>query len=277
MYRRIERAATLFGNADFVHRQALEGLIERLSPVVMQPVQILDLGAGNGRSSRTLAKSFRKSRVISLDLSAAMLRIARAEKPFFSKLSELRGDAYQLPLREGSIDFVCANLLLPWIDDLPNCLGEIARVLKKGGVFAFATLGPDSFAEIRSAWSEVDSFAHIRVFPDMHDVGDALMKNGLSNPVLDVDHLTVTYQDTAALYRDLTATGARNCLQERQQSITGKSRFRHMENALHARGQDGVLPVTLELVYGHAWGSGPPLTAGEVHLDPGSITLRNRR
>ena len=272
--RRFDRAADHFDVSDFVHRSSCDGLIERLSPVKISPSRILDLGAAAGASSRQLAKTYRKSRVVSYDVSAQMLRVAKRGKPFLSKLTELQGDASQLPLQTGSVDLVFANLLLPWIADLPGCFTGIARVLKKGGVFAFATLGPDSLVEIRKAWSDDDN--HVNHFPDMHDVGDALVKAGLVDPVLDADYLTVTYRNIEALYRDLTASGARNSLHGRRSSLTGKQRFRDMEAALSAHFREGHLSLTLELVYGHAWGGGPRPQPGEYRLDPASISKRHR-
>lgn len=272
--RRFDRASDHFSEADFVHRQCFDGLTERLSPVVIDATRILDLGAASGNGSRQLAKIFRKSRVISFDLSGGMLKVAKKKKPLLSKLTELQGNAMQIPLQTGSIDLVFANLLLPWINDLPACLTEIARVLKKGGVFAFATLGPDSLKELREAWSDVDDEHHLNHFPDMHDVGDALVRAGLTDPVLDVDYLSVTYRNCDSLYRDLTASGARNSLTDRRKTLTGKSRFDAMEEALIAGKRDAELALKLELVFGHAWGAGPRSVAGEYHLDPASITRR---
>ena len=111
----------------------------------------------------------------------------------------------------------------------------------------------------------------------MHDVGDALMKAGLQDPVLDVDYLTVTHGDADSLYRDLTASGARNSLRGRRKTLTGKGRFRNMEVALAAAFREGQLPLNLELVYGHAWGSGPPPVPGEYRLEPAAITRRRNR
>jgi malonyl-CoA O-methyltransferase len=275
--RRFDRAAKHFDAADFVHRASFTGLNERLSPVVISPSRILDLGAGSGRGSRELAKTFRRSRVVSFDVSAAMLRIARKKKPLLSKQTELQGNAMQIPLQTGCMDLVVSNLLLPWISDLPNCLAEVARVLKKGGLFAFATLGPDSLRELRDAWAVDGDFDHVNVFPDMHDVGDALVRAGLADPVLDVDRLAVTYRDANALYRDLTASGARNSLANRRKTLTGKSRFRNVERALGSVFRGGQLLLNLELVYGHAWGTGPRPQPGEYRLDAGTITRRRKQ
>ena len=274
--RRFDRIADAFDEADFIHRLTFDELLQRLSPVVIRPRHVLDLGCATGAGSKQMLRRFRGSRIISLDASFAMLQQAKRKRPLLTKSSALQGDASLIPLKDGSVDLVIANMLLPWIDDLPACLAEIARVLRKDGVFAFATFGPDSLSEIREAWHSVDDDWHVNAYPDMHDIGDALVRAGLRDPVLDVDHLTLTYRDTDALYRDLTNAGARNCLRGRRQTLTGKLRFRAMDNLLAARMADGALSLGLELVYGHAWGGGPRRPDGEYHLDPAQITRRRR-
>ena len=272
--RRFDRIAAEFDHADFVHRVTFDDLLQRLDPVVIEPRHILDLGCATGSGSRQLARRYQHSRVIGLDASFAILKRAKRKRSLFMKPYALQGDACRIPLQDSSIDLVFANLLLPWIEDHPVCLSEIARVLRKDGVFAFATFGPDSLSEIREAWQAIDEEWHVNAYPDMHDIGDALVRAGLRDPVLDVDHLTVTYRDTATLYRDLTSAGARNCLQGRRKTLTGKTRFRAMDDLLAARIEDNVLSLKLELVYGHAWGGGPRLPDGEFHVDPSQIIRR---
>jgi malonyl-CoA O-methyltransferase len=203
-----------------------------------------------------------------------MLRQARKGWTLFSKPAVLQADACRIPLQNGSVDLVFANMLLPWIADHAACLSDIARVLRKDGVFAFATFGPDSLSELREAWHSIDEDWHVNAYPDMHDIGDAVVRAGLRDPVLDVDHLTVTYRDTDALYRDLTSAGARNCLQGRRRTLTGKDRFRTMDERLAARMTDKVLSLKLELVYGHAWGGGTRPPNGEFRVDPAQISRR---
>lgn len=274
--RRFDRVAGEFNDADFVHRATFDGLIERLEPVMIEPRYVLDLGCATGTGSRRLARHYRRSRVIGLDASFAMLQQA-AKKRFLTKTPlVVQADARLIPLKDASIDLVFANMLLPWIGDPVTCLEEIARVMREGGVFAFATLGPDSLSEIRTAWHEIDEDWHVNAYPDMHDIGDAMVRAGLRDPVLDVDHLNVTYRDTAALYRDLTRTGGRNSLAGRRQTLTGKSRFRAMDARLAGRMSNNVLSLSLELVYGHAWGGGPRAHQGEYRVDPASISHRHR-
>jgi hypothetical protein len=46
---------------------------------------------------------------------------------------------------------------------------------------------------------------------------------------------------------------------------------------LFAEAVDGSLHLTLEMVYGHAWGTGPRTAEGEFHFDPAEIKLRGSR
>ena len=272
--RRFDRAANLYSGADFVQRHAAEGLLQRSLPIDIQPRRILDLGSALGADSRRLAKRFRRARVISIDTSAQMLVTARDRRGWFSRVREVQADVLRLPLPTASVDLVFANMLLPFIDDLAACLGEVARVLQKGGVFLFSTLGPASLSELRDSWASIDDELHVRAFADMHSLGDTVVAAGLRDPVLDVDDLCVTYRDIDALFRDLTATGARNSLRARRQSLTGKGRLGLLRERLQSGKQQGILRLRLELVYGHAWGGGALPVAGEFRLAPGDIGRR---
>lgn len=274
--RRFDRAAGGFDEADFVHRHAEEQILERMSPMQVDVSRILDVGAAAGRASRTLARRFRRSHVISIDTSLAMLRRANAAHTRFRRISEVQADALALPLRTGSVDLVFANMLLPWLGDAATFLAATARVLRRDGLFVFSALGPDSLMELREAWGEVDDQEHVMQFADMHDLGDGLMQAGLREPVLDVDYLTLVYDDLASLFADLTAVGGRNTLTQRRRTLTGRQRFERFRRAVERRFADGKLSVRLELVFGHAWGGGPPARSGEFAFDAGSIGRRRR-
>ncbi len=272
--RRFERAAASFDDAAFVHAVTREGLLARLQPLVVQASTVMDLGSATCSTSRALSKRFRRAHVVSVDLAHAMLRRGRKHRAWFSKSSFVQATAAALPFNAQSIDVVFANLLLPWIDDQTQVFAEIARVLRKGGVFAFATLGPDSLLEIRRAWSQVDDNAHVNHFSDMHDLGDGLVNAGLADPVLDVDRLSVSYDSTEKLFADLTAMGGRNALRERNRSLVGKQRFRNMSNELRKSGTDGKITLDLELVFGHCWGAGPKMDATNYRIDASQIPYR---
>ena len=236
---------------------------------------ILDLGCATGSACKALAKRFRGARIIAVDRSPEMLRQASRKKGLLAKYSFLEASADAVPLADQSVDLVFCNQLLPWIDDAPLVFAEVNRLLRKDGLFVFASLGPDSFSELRHAWQTSDHGVHIHNFPDMHDLGDAAVRSGLSDPVLDVDRLTVRYANTAALFRDLTGSAARNCLSKRMLSLTGKDRFAAMTDALQPPGSKSPIELQLELVYGHCWGSGARPRGTEVHIHPGRIGRRS--
>jgi malonyl-CoA O-methyltransferase len=275
--RRFDRAATGFDAADFVHAVARNGLITRLQPMQIRPGTIIDLGAATGAGSRLLRKQFRRARIIAIDLSGEMLGQARRKRSWFSKISMVQADARAMPVVEHGVDLVFANLLLPWIDNIAGLFHEIGRVLRKDGLFLFSTLGPDSLFDLRQAWQSVDNHAHVNRFPDMHDIGDALVGAGFLDPVLDADRLTITYSGVEGLFRDLTAAGARNSLAQRNPALVSRSRFRTVQAALEERMNNSLLAVELEFVYGHCWSAGSRETGAEFHIDARAIGRRRSR
>lgn len=276
MRRRFDRAAATFDGADFVHTVTRDGLMSRLEPLVVDASRVLDLGAATGAAHALLRKRFSGAQVISLDFSGAMLHRNVAKQGLFSRRPCVQADARQLPFAGQSFDVVFANQLLPWIDEPRLVFREVARVLRKDGVFAFASLGPDSLRELDVAWATVDAHTHVNRFPDMHDIGDALVGAGLRDPVLDVDRLTVRYGDADKLFADLTSMGARNVLRARNPSLIGKQRFQGMVDALESASDDGGISIELELVFGHCWGGGRLEEGSDYRIDASRIPRRRR-
>ncbi len=274
--RRFNRAAASFDDADFVHAATRDGLLARLKPMVVPAKNIVDLGSATGSATRALKKRFRGARVISVDLSRNMLRQGLAKQPWLAKSPAIQAHATALPFADQSVDVVFANLLLPWIDDPAELFAEIARVLRKDGLLMFATLGPDSLLELRRAWQAADNYAHVNRFLDMHDIGDATVKAGLRDPVLDVDRMSVTYSSPDKLFQDLTSVAGRNSLNGRNPAMVSKARFERVIDTLEAAMIGDVLTLNLEFVYGHCWGCGPRAPAGDFLIDASRIGRRTR-
>ena len=274
--RRFERAAHTFDNADFVHTATRNGLLQRIEPLLIDAHTVVDLGCATGAAARPLKKRFPKARLVGVDFAWDMVRTANTRKSWFTRSAFVQADARALPFANESVDVVFSNQLLPWIANPDEVFTEVARVLRKGGVFAFATLGPDSLLEISRAWREIDDGHHVSRFPDMHNLGDGLVNAGLRDPVLDVDRLTVSYESTDALLADLSAAGARNTLRDRTRTLTGKRKFQGMLAALECATVDGKIAVELELVFAHCWGAGPKMDPANYRIDANRIPLRNK-
>jgi malonyl-CoA O-methyltransferase len=261
-----------FDAAAFVHAEVRRRLLARLELIRVEPGVVLDLGAATASGALTLAARYPQARVLALDSSLGMLRAAAARAA--NEIELVCGDAERLPLPSASVDLVFANLLLPWCMP-PAVFAEGARVLAPGGLFVFATFGPDTLAELRRAWMAVDDRIHVHAFFDMHDLGDLALAAGLADAVLDVDRITVTHADPADLVSDLRACGAINVAGGRRRSLTGPARWRAFEARLRAANATRLV-TTLELVFGHAWGAAPRQRPAAAEIGIAVSRIRRR-
>lgn len=251
--RSFDRAARTYDAAAAVQREIRARLLERLDIVRLIPATVLDLGAGTGHASRELKRRYSSAKVIALDLSLPMLRASARQQSLLRRFAPVCGDAHRLPLRSGSLDLVVSHLLLEWCHDPDAVFAEVARVLRPQGLFTFTTVGPDTLKELRELWRGIDAATHVHRFIDMHDFGDALLRAGFAEPVMDTERLTVTYPSLDALLEELRGSGARNVAQGRRRGLTGRKRGA----AVRARGEEltrnGLLNISVEVIHGHAW------------------------
>jgi malonyl-CoA O-methyltransferase len=247
------RAAHDYDAAAILQARVRRELLDRLDLVRLEPAVVLDLGAGTGHATIELKRRYRSAQVIALDLAEGMLREATRRQTLLRRFRRVCADAMAVPLREGSVDLVFSNLMLQWCDDPDRVFAECRRVLRPNGLLAFATFGPDTLVELRRAWSAADGRTHVNRFIDMHDLGDALVRCGFAEPVLDVERYTLTYAEVRDLMRELKAIGAHNANAGRPRGLTGRGKLQRMVEAYEAFRRDGRLPATYEVVFGHAW------------------------
>jgi len=257
MRQSFERAAAHYDAAAILQQEISKRLLERLDYIKLQPARVLDVGAGTGISLTGLRQQYPAAQIYALDIVRAMLLEARKKQNWLQRLRRtiqfITADAEKLPLADASVDLLFSNLTLQWCLDLEQTFGEFKRVLKPGGLLMFTTFGPDTLKELRSCWSQVDSYTHVNNFIDMHVVGDALVRSRFAEPVMDMERLTMTYSDVPSIMRDLKTIGAHNVTRGRARSLTGKGKMQQLIAGYEQFRNNGVLPVSYEVVYGHAW------------------------
>lgn len=251
--RAFDHSAGTYDAAAVLQREVLSRALERLELLDYTPERVLDVGTGTGHAAAALARTYRKASVMAVDVSERMLRASRRNRPWFRPIHRVCADAAALPFAGESTDLVFSNLMLQWCGDIDAVFRECRRLLRARTAVIFTTFGPDTLRELRTAWSEVDGYTHVNRFVDMHDIGDALVRAGFVEPVMDVEHLTLTYDDVYGLMRDLKQIGAHNINTGRAAGLTGPRRMRAFEAAYERFRHDGRLPATYEVVYGTAW------------------------
>lgn len=284
-------APTRIAESDFLRREIAQRMHERLALVKIQPQRVLDIGCGAGADLPLLQAQYEQAQLLGVDASPALLGSARhrqaAALSSMSRLltrllpakigaglapaaSLLCGDFAQLPLPPASCDLLWSNLALHWHPQPDTVFAEWRRVLRVDGLLMFSCLGPDTFREIRAAFAEADDAPHALPFVDMHDFGDMLVNAGFATPVMDMETITVTYDTVGKLLADVRAWGG-NPLATRRRGLFGRQSWQRAVDALErSRRADGKLPLTFEVVYGHAFRPAPTTTStGEsiIRLD----------
>ncbi len=248
-------------------------MIERLQYVRLEPDRVLDAGSGSGRGLAALRRRYPRAALFAMDSAQAVLSAARSREPLFRRAMQwiaggrtqaVCGDFTAIPFAGGTFQFVWSNLALAWAADPLAAFREMHRVLAPGGLLMFASYGPDTLKELRQAFAAVDDFPHTLSFPDMHDLGDMLGAAGFTQPVMDMEVLKVTYPDFGSIVSDLRSSGQLNASLGRRRGLLGRRAYRMLCQAYEGLREGGKLPVTVEVVYGHAW-RGTPRATQEGH------------
>jgi malonyl-CoA O-methyltransferase len=234
-------------------------LWERLSAVQMVPEKVAQLSAPLPANWDKVAARYPKAEQLNLwpeFLPTTAQPALRGAHHLWQRLQGRKSSTQRIDLDAGTwpannIDLFLAPFGLQSVADLPTALAAAQKSMRVGGCLALCLLGVDSLRELSGEYT-------VHRFIDMHDIGDMLIEAGLSDPVLDVERLTLRYSSFAALVAELGALGARQHQQAPQQPYRPQFEFRRF---CAAPKHEVPVEVSLEVIYAHAWKPEPKITA----------------
>jgi len=170
--------------------------------------------------------------------------------------------AQQIHLPDQQIDLLWANGWRfhhgePW----KQTLSEWHRILRAEGLLMFSYLGPDTAKELRGL-NQPGQVLGL----DMHDMGDGLAQVGFSDPVMDMEYLTLSYQEADLLIKDARALGF---ISKAPMDREVEAQIQQLKTA------DGLWYLTIEVVYGHAWWVKPRIQ-GLATIRPEDIKIKSK-
>jgi len=252
-----ERVAPCYDDFSFLQKEVSERMAARLNYIHFTPANILDAGSGTGYGGFLLRQCYGDTPILETDIALPMLW--QSHQKFLSAYSPtkkqwlLNADIGILPIASNQIDMVWSNLALHWINRLDDVLKEFYRVLRLNGCIMFSMFGEQTLQELRYAFWQVNQKQSVHGFLPIEEVGDALVRSGFSEPVVDKEVITLTYPDILSMVCDLRGNGACNQLLSRRTGLMGKKRWQNMVKCYESFRKNGDLPVTCEIIYGHAW------------------------
>jgi ubiquinone/menaquinone biosynthesis C-methylase UbiE len=115
--------------------------ISKILSMLKPKSNLVDIGCGTAHIIEKLARRYGNALFIGLDISEAMINLARNNTQGLINIELVQGDGLELPFQSSKFD-IAINRLADY------SLADAHRILKKGGYFIEYGLGPDSDREI---------------------------------------------------------------------------------------------------------------------------------
>jgi len=246
----------------WLHDEVARRMAERL-PLIRQATQHwVNWGPRiGGRASHTLVQAlYPHARQTVVQTEADDLKWAKEalSPPWWKRLTH-RGLDFSFDTTP-TADLVWCNMQLHTTNDPLSMMQQWGRALNAQGHVMFSCLGPDSLRELRTVFAQQGWPEPHHPFTDMHDWGDMLLQAGFAQPIMDMEHITLTYANADQLLSELRTLG-RNLHPQRFSGLRGRAWRRQLLNGLQETlssvAHQGRLALTVEVIYGHAFKAKP--------------------
>ena len=181
----------------------------------------------------------------------------------------------QLPPKQ--VDLVLCLLTLQSQNNPPSDMRQMAKLLKKDGLFIGALFGGNTLTELRQSLYKTDDEllggASPRVFPMVthSQAAPLITQAGLNLPVVDMDRFTVTYSRFGTLLSDLRDIGGTNILSNRSPNALTSKYWETLKGHYQDMfGENGKLKASFEILWLTGW---RPHESQQKPLKPGSAKM----
>lgn len=240
-----ERAAASYDGAAVLQRQICDQLLAEFDPYP-EPSSIIDAGCGTGYGARLLRSRWPEAHLTAVDFAPAMLALARGGADVC-----LAADIEALPCRDESFAAWWSSLTVQWCD-VGKVLGEARRVLRPGGRLALSTLGPDTFHELRDAFTGIDRYRHTLTFSAPAAISAALVQAGFAEIRLHRQTVSLHYPDLKALLRAVKDIGANSVGRGARAGLFGRSAWQQVQAAYERHRTPAGLPARYDVILAYA-------------------------
>ncbi len=248
------QAAQNYDDVAGLQRQAADRLLAIHGQAVAG--RVMDLGCGTGYVTGKLLAASNVAQVTAVDIAPGMLQLSRQR--FGDQVDWLLADAQSMAVASASHDAIVSSLAIQWCADLPALFSNLARVLKPGGEFIAATLGPNTLQELRWAWQQVDDYQHVNEFVAAELLQQAIMPT-FASLQWQTESIELKFDKVSEILRSLKQLGASNHNSGARHGLTTKSQLKAMQAAYESlRDEQGKLSVTYEVYYFKASNYGQP-------------------
>ena len=264
----------------WLHEEVARRMEDRLQWITLKPAAWAHWDAVRGGllAHGLLAQRFADATCFVAETNPARAEVARAAlaQPWW-KPSRWTGPQTQFTLPpDGSVQMLWANMALHMAADPQALIAQWHRALAVDGYVMFSCLGPDTARELRGLYADLGWPPAGHAFTDMHDWGDMLVHAGFAEPVMDMERITLSFETPARLLQELREIGC-NLHPARFAGLRGRQWRHGLEQAMAQRlasaAEAGRLPLTFEIIYGHAFKPQP-----RVRLSSHSVvTLQDMR
>lgn len=263
----------------WLHEEVARRMQERLDLIRLQPSSWAHWGSVGGglQAHALLVRRYPKATCFVVESEPARQRHAARQltRPWWQRMLGCQPSTQFASPGKNSVQMLWANMALHMVADPQAIMRQWHEALAVDGFLMFSCLGPDSLQELRQLYRELGWPAPAHEFTDMHDWGDRLLQVGFAQPVVDMEHITLTFDSVEQLLLELRGLG-RNLHPERFAALRGRHWSGQLQQALASK----PLQLTFEIIYGHA--IKPPArldvsSHSEVSLDDMRAKLARRR